>query len=89
MIGTVDEDCTIRNLCFMTLARLEFNLAFQIYIMGSKETLVKVGINCTNRKFQLRMIRNNLIRRMSLFNERRNDSIHTAKFMLCQVYTGS
>ena len=88
-IQPVGEDCSVCDLCFMALSWLEMDLLLQIYVSCRKETLIKIGIHGTNRHIQFRLVCQDMIRRMSLFDQWRNDLILFVKFPLGHVDPGS
>ena len=88
-IQPVGEDCSVCNLCFMALSRLEMDLPLQIYVPCRKETLIKIGIHGTDRHIQFRVVCQDMIRRLSLFDQRRNDLILFVKFPPGHVDSGS
>lgn len=74
-IGSVGKDCPVRDLCFMALSWLEMDLPLQIYVPGRKESLVKVRIQGTDGHIQFRVVGQDMIGRLSLFDQRGNDLI--------------
>ena len=73
----------------MALSWFEMNFPFQIYVPCRKEALIKIGIHRTDRHIQFRVVCQDMIRRLSLFNQRRNDLIFFVKFPLGHVDPGS
>ena len=53
----------------------EMNFPFQIYVPCRKESLVKIRIQGTDGHIQLRMVCQDMIGRLSLFDQRGNDLI--------------
>ena len=88
-IQPVGEDCSVCDLCFMALSWLEMYLPLQIYVPCRKETLIKIGIHGTDRHIQFRVVCQDMIRRLSLFDQWKNDLILFAKFPLGHVDPGS
>ena len=88
-IQPVGEYCSVRDLCFMALSWFEMDLPFQIYVPCRKEALIKIGIHRTDGHIQLRVVRQDMIRGLPLFNQRRNDLIFFVKFPLGHVDPGS
>ena len=88
-IQPVGEYCSDRDLCFMALSWFEMDLPFQIYVPCRKEALIKIGIHRTDRHIQFRVVCQDMIRRLSLFDQRRNDLIFFVKFPLGHVDPGS
>lgn len=81
LIGSIDKNSSVCNLCFVALTGFKFHFAFQIRIPCCEEPLIEVGIKSPDRKIQLRMVGDNLVRRLSLLNERRDDSVFFTKFL--------
>ena len=50
LIGPIDKNSPVCDLCFMTLAWFEFHFAFQIDIPCCEQSLVEVGINSPDRE---------------------------------------
>ena len=73
----------------MALSWLEMDLPVQIDVPYRKETLIKIGIHGTDRHIQFRVVCQDMIRRLSLFDQRRNDLIFFVKFPLGHVDPGS
>ena len=88
-IQPVGEDCSGCDLCFMALSWLEMDLPLQIYVPCRKETLIKIGIHGTDRHIQFRVVCQDMIRRLSLFDQWRNDLILFVKFPPGHVDPGS
>ena len=88
-IQSIGEDGSVRDLCFMALSWPEMDLAFQIYVPCRKEPLIKIGIQRTDRHIQFRVVCQDMIRRLSLFDQWRNDLILFVKFPLGHVDPGS
>ena len=88
-IRSVSKDCPVRDLCFMALSWLEMDLPLQIYVPCRKEALIKIGIHRTDRHIQFRVVCQDMIRRLSLFDQWRNDLILFVKFPLGHVDPGS
>ena len=59
----------------MALSWLEMDLPLQIYVPCRKEPLIKIGIHGTDRHIQFRVVCQDMIRRLSLFDQWRNDLI--------------
>ena len=84
-IGSVGKDCPVRDLCFMALSWLEMDLPLQIYVPGRKEPLVKVRIQGTDGHVQFRVVCQDMIGRLSLFDQRGNDLILFVKLPFSHV----
>ena len=65
------------------------NFPFQIYVPCRKESLVKIRIQGTDGHIQLRMVCQDMIGRLSLFDQWGNDLILFVKFPLGHVDPGS
>ena len=87
-IQPVGEGYSVCDLCFMALSWLEMDLPLQIDVPCCKETLIKIGIHGTDRHIQFRVVCQDMIRRLSLFDQWRNDLILFAKFPLGHVDPG-
>ena len=88
-IQPVGEYCSVRDLCFMALSWFEMDLPFQIYVPCRKEALIKIGIHRTDRHIQFRVVCQDMIRGLSLFDQRGNDLILFVKLPLGHVDPGS
>lgn len=67
----------------------EAHLAFQVDVAGGKKPHVQVSIQSPDRHIQFRMIDQDVIRRLPLFNQGRNDFIFLVQLSLCHVDAGS
>ena len=63
----------------MALSWFEMNFPFQIYVPCRKESLVKIRIQGTDGHIQLRMVCQDMIGRLSLFDQWGNDLVLFAK----------
>lgn len=84
-LRSVGKDCPVRDLCFMALSWFEMDLPLQIYVPCRKESLVKIRIQGTDRHVQLRVVCQDMIGGLSLFDQRGNDLILFAKLLFCHV----
>ena len=73
----------------MALSWFEMNLPFQIYVPCRKESLVKIRIQGTDGHIQLRMVCQDMIGRLSLFDQWGNDLVLFAKLPFGHVDPGS
>ena len=89
LIGPVRKNSTVCDLSLMALTRFELYFAFQIYIPCCEQPLIQIGINRPDRKFQFRMICNDLVRRLSLLNKRGYDLVLFAKLTFGKIDPGS
>lgn len=69
----------------MALSWLEMDLPLQIYVPGRKEPLVKVRIQGTDGHVQFRVVCQDMIGRLSLFDQRGNDLILFVKLPFSHV----
>lgn len=84
-IQPVGEYCSVRDLCFMALSWFEMNFPFQIYVPCRKESLVKIRIQGTDGHIQFRMVCQDMIGRLSLFDQWGNDLILFVKLPFSHV----
>src|SRR5699024_12222544 len=61
----------------MALSWFEMNFPFQIYVPCRKESLVKIRIQGTDGHIQFRMVCQDMIGRLSLFDQWGNDLIRS------------
>ena len=73
----------------MALSWLEMDLPLQIYVPSCKEALVKIRIQGTDRHLQFRVVCQDMIGRLSLFDQRGNDLILFVKLPFGHVNTCS
>ena len=88
-IHPIGEHFPIRYLGLVNLSRLKLDLAFQVDVPCSEQTLIQVRVKRPHRHVQLGMIGYYLVRRLSLPNKRRDDAILFKPLMLCHVYAGA
>src|SRR5699024_12405833 len=69
----------------MALSWFEMNFPFQIYVPCRKESLVKIRIQGTDGHIQLRMVCQDMIGRLSLFDQWGNDLVLFAKLPVGHV----
>lgn len=69
----------------MALSWFEMDFSLQIYVPCRKESLVKIRIEGMDGHIQLRVVCQDMIGRLSLFDQRGNDLILFAKFPFCHV----
>lgn len=58
----------------------EFYFTFQVNISCAQDPHVEVSVNAAHRQFRLRMVRNDLVRRLSLLDQRTDDPVFLMKF---------
>ena len=66
----------------------EFYLTFQIDVSCGQDSFIKVRIQSSHGHIEFWMIRYNLIWRLSLKNQGRDDHIFLMQFVSGHVYTG-
>ena len=69
----------------MALSWFEMNFPFQIYVPCRKESLVKIRIQGTDGHVQFRVVCQDMIGRLSLFDQRGNDLILFVKLPFSHV----
>ena len=74
-VQPADEDFPVGYLGFMAFAGFELYLAFQIHISCEQDVLGNVVVERFHRDAQLRMIRNDHIRRLTLEDQRPDNII--------------
>ena len=67
----------------------EAHFTFEVNVASSKKSHVQIGIQCADRHIQFRMIDKDVIRRLSLLNQRRNDFVFLMEFASGHVDAGS
>ena len=88
-IGSVLENTAVRDLCFVYHAWLELHFTFQVNVSCGQDPHVEIGVNATHRQLQFRMVRNDLVRRLSLLDQRTDDPVFLAKFLSGHADTGA
>ena len=60
-----------------------------LYTSCGQDPHVEIGVNATHRQLQFRMVRNDLVRRLSLPDQRTDDPVFLVKFLSghCLLYT--
>ena len=80
-IGPVLKNTPVGNLCFVYLPWFEFHFTFQVNVSCGQDPHVEIGVNAAHRQLQFRMVRNDLVRGLSLLNQRTNDPVFLVKLM--------
>ena len=80
-VGPVLENTAVRDLCFVNLSWFEFHFTLQINVSCGQDSHVEIGVNATHRQLQFRMVRNDLVRRLSLPDQRTDDPVFLVKFL--------
>lgn len=88
-IGPTLKNTTVRDLGFVYLPWFEFHFTLQVNVSCGQDPHVEIGVNAAHRKLQLRMVRNDLVRRLSLFDQRTDDPVFLVKFLSGHVDTGA
>lgn len=70
------------------LLGVEFYLTFQIDVSCGQDSFIKVRISSSHGYIEFWMIRHNLIWRLALKNQGRDDHIFLMQFVSGYVYTG-
>ena len=70
---------TVSDLCLMTFARFELNLAFQVNVTTGEQSEFYVLIDGAYREPQFRMLHDDLIGGMPLPDQRGNDRINAVE----------
>ena len=79
-IGSALKNTAVRDLCFVYLAWFELHFTFQVNVSCGQDPHVEIGVNATHRQLQFRMVRNDLVRRLSLLDQRTDDPVFLVKF---------
>ena len=88
-IGPVLENTAVRDLCFVNLSWFEFHFTLQVNVSGGQDPHVEIGVKAAHRQLQFRMVRNDLVRRLSLFDQRTDDPVFLVKFLSGHADTGA
>jgi hypothetical protein len=81
-IRPANKNGTLFDLSLVALAGFEFDLSFKVDISGTEQSHVDIGIQSSYGQIQLRMIGDDLIRRLTLGDQRRDDLIYPVKIRL-------
>lgn len=88
-IGPVLENTTVRDLSFVYLSWFEFHFTFQVNVSCCQDPHVEIGVNAAHRQFQLRMVCNDLVRRLPLLDQRTDDPVFLVEFTSGHADTGT
>lgn len=88
-VGPVLENTAVRDLCFVNLSWFEFHFTLQINVSCGQDPHVEISVNATHRQLQFRMVRNDLVRRLSLLDQRTDDPVFLVKFLSGHADTGA
>lgn len=88
-IHAVHEHATLVYLCLVAFTCLELNLALEIHVPGAEDALVNVCVERPDRNVQFRMIADDLVRRLSDVDQRRDNTVHLMELVLCHGNSGS
>lgn len=83
------ENTAVRDLCFVYLAWFELHFTLQVNVSCGQDSHVEIGVNAADRQLQFRMVCNDLVRRLSLLDQRTDDPVFPVKFMLGHTDTGT
>ena len=85
---TSDKNGSVFDLGLVYFAGVEFYLTFQIDVSCGQDSFIKVRIQSSHGHIEFWMIRYNLIWRLALKNQGRDDHIFLMQFVSGHVYTG-
>ena len=88
-IQSADKNGTLGDLGLMNLPDLELHLTLQVDVSCREQSHVDVVVEGTNGEVQFRMIDEDLVRRLSLKDQRSNDGIFFPEIMFCHVDAGT
>ena len=88
-VGPVLENTAVRDLCFVNLSWFEFHFTLQINVSCGQDPHVEISVNAMHRQLQFRMVRNDLVRRLSLLDQRTDDPVFLVKFLSGHADTGA
>lgn len=88
-IGPTLKNTTVRDLGFVYLPWFEFHFTLQVNVSCGQDPHVEIGVNAAHRQLQFRMVRNDLVRRLSLFNQRTDNPVFLVKFLSGHADTGA
>lgn len=80
---------TVLDLCIVALTGLEFHFPFEVDIPCGKEAVIQISVESPDGHTQFRMVCYDLVRGLSLRDQRRDDHILLSQFMLCHADTGA
>ena len=80
---------TVFDLCSVALTGLEFHFPFEVDVPRSKEAVIQISVESPDGHTQFRMVCYDLVRRLSLRDQRGDDHILLPQFMLCHADTGA
>ena len=83
------KDKTVFDLCIVALTGLELHFPLEVDIPCSKKTFIQIGIKSPDGHTQFRVVCYDLVRRLSLGDERGDDHILLPQFMLCHTDAGT
>ena len=73
----------------MTLTGFKFHLPFQVDVPCSKKTVIQIGVKSSDGHTQFRVVCDDLIRGLSLCDQRGDDHIFLSEFVLCHTDAGT
>ena len=80
---------TVFDLCIVAFAGLELHFPFEVDIPCSKEAVIQISVKGPDGHTQFRVVCYDLVRRLSLRDQRGDDHILLSQFMLCHADTGT
>lgn len=72
---------TVSDLCLMAFTCFELNLAFQVHVTAGKQPEFYVLVDGADREPEFGMFHNDLIRGMTLPDQRGNDRINAVEIL--------
>lgn len=88
-IHPAPEYRTVLDLCIVALTGFEFHFPFEVDIPCSKEAVIRISVKGPDGHTRFRMVCYDPVRGLSLRDQRGDDHILLAKFMLCHADTGT
>ena len=80
----VGKNRTVFYLGFVALARTEHGFPLQVNVSGGKKAPVKIVIDSPDRQIQFGMAYHDLIRGLTVFNQRCYDHVNPVQFLTAQ-----
>lgn len=80
---------TVLDLCIVAFTGPELHFPFGVDIPCSKETVIQISVKGPDGHTQFRVVCYDLVRRLSLRDQRGDDHILLPQFMLCHADTGT
>ena len=81
------KNSPVFDLCLVALAGLKLNFPFQVDVPCGKEAVIQIGIKGPDRHIQFRVVCEDLVRGLSLRDQRGNNHVLLMELMFCHVDT--